>query len=211
MDFVIHWNETAMGLHVFPILIPPSHLPLHPIPLDLPSAPGPSTCLMHPTWAGDLSFPTTLIWFNQGTRLRWWKPDSVIVLYLVTRSCPTLCEPKDCSPPGTSVREDSPGKNTGVGCHALLQGIFPSWELNSGLPLLQADSLPFEPNVVSLNQSWSPALFHRLIDLSISFQLVVALGSGLAKEGVVGKITTSERCLPPNPQKLRIWYLIKGT
>ena len=33
---------------------PPSHLPLHPIPLGLPSAPGPSTCLKHPTWAGDL-------------------------------------------------------------------------------------------------------------------------------------------------------------
>ena len=33
---------------------PPSHLPLHPIALGLPSAPGPSTCLMHPTWAGDL-------------------------------------------------------------------------------------------------------------------------------------------------------------
>ena len=33
---------------------PPSHLPLHPIPLGLPSAPAPSTCLMHPTWAGDL-------------------------------------------------------------------------------------------------------------------------------------------------------------
>ena len=32
----------------------PSHLPFHPIPLGLPSAPGPSTCLMHPTWAGDL-------------------------------------------------------------------------------------------------------------------------------------------------------------
>ena len=32
----------------------PSHLPLHPIPLGLPSAPGPSTCLMHPAWAGDL-------------------------------------------------------------------------------------------------------------------------------------------------------------
>ena len=30
---------------------PPFHLPLHPIPLGLPSAPGPSTCLMHPTWA----------------------------------------------------------------------------------------------------------------------------------------------------------------
>ena len=36
----------------------PSHLPLHPIiPLGLPSAPAPSTCLMHPTWAGDLFHP----------------------------------------------------------------------------------------------------------------------------------------------------------
>ena len=35
----------------------PSHLPLHPIPLGLPRAPGPSTCLMHPTWAGDLFHP----------------------------------------------------------------------------------------------------------------------------------------------------------
>ena len=33
---------------------PPFHLPLHPIPLGLPSAPGLSTCLMHPAWAGDL-------------------------------------------------------------------------------------------------------------------------------------------------------------
>ena len=29
VNLVIHWNETAMGLHVFRILIPPSHLPLH--------------------------------------------------------------------------------------------------------------------------------------------------------------------------------------
>ena len=36
---------------------PPSHLPLYPIPLGLPSAPGPSTCLMHSTWAGDLFHP----------------------------------------------------------------------------------------------------------------------------------------------------------
>ena len=32
----------------------PPHLPLHPIPLGLPSAPGLSTCLMHPAWDGDL-------------------------------------------------------------------------------------------------------------------------------------------------------------
>ena len=35
-----------------------------------------------------------------------------------------LCNPMDCSPPGSSVHGNSPGKNTGVGCHALLQGIF---------------------------------------------------------------------------------------
>ena len=33
---------------------PPSHLPPHPLPLGLPSAPAQSTCLIHPTWAGDL-------------------------------------------------------------------------------------------------------------------------------------------------------------
>ena len=39
--------------------------------------------------------------------------------------CPILCGPLDCSPPGSSVHGDSPSKNNGVGCHALLQGIFP--------------------------------------------------------------------------------------
>ena len=41
--------------------------------------------------------------------------------------------PMDCSPPGSSVPEDSPGKNTEVGCHALLQGIFPTHGSNPGL------------------------------------------------------------------------------
>ena len=39
------------------------------------------------------------------------------------QSCPTLCDLMDCSPPGSSVHGDSPGKNTGVGCHFLLQRI----------------------------------------------------------------------------------------
>ena len=55
------------------------------------------------------------------------------VLCLVTQSCLSLCDPMDCSPPGSSVYGDSPGKNTGVGCHALLQGIFPTQGLNPGL------------------------------------------------------------------------------
>ena len=37
------------------------------------------------------------------------------------QSCPTLCDPIDSSPPGLPRPWDSPGKNTGVGCHFLLQ------------------------------------------------------------------------------------------
>ena len=56
------------------------------------------------------------------------------MLCLVTQSCLTLCNPMDCSPPGSLVHGNSPGKRTGVGCHALLQGIFPTQGSNSGLP-----------------------------------------------------------------------------
>ena len=56
------------------------------------------------------------------------------VLCLVTQSCLILCNPMDCSLPGSSVHGDSPGKNTGVGCHTLLQGIFPTKGSNPGLP-----------------------------------------------------------------------------
>ena len=54
-----------------------------------------------------------------------------ISLSLVTKSCPTLATP------WTVARQllcpwDSPGTNTGVGCHFLLQGIFLTQELNLG-------------------------------------------------------------------------------
>ena len=42
------------GVTCIPHPDPLSYLPLHPNPLGLPSAPVRSTCLMHPTWAGDL-------------------------------------------------------------------------------------------------------------------------------------------------------------
>ena len=60
--------------------------------------------------------------------------NELVLVCLVTQSDPTLWDPMDCSPPGSSVHGDSPGKNTGVGCHALLQGIFPIQGLNPGLP-----------------------------------------------------------------------------
>ena len=53
---------------------------------------------------------------------------------LVAQSCPTLFDPMDCSPPGSSVHGNSPSKNTGMRCHALLQRIFPTQGLNPGLP-----------------------------------------------------------------------------
>ena len=69
-----------------------------------------------------------------------WKEEAKLTLFadwkvkvLVTQSCLTLHNPKDCSLPGSSVHWDSPGKNTGVGCHSFLQGIFPTQGLNPGL------------------------------------------------------------------------------
>ena len=81
--FAIHGHESAMGVHVFPILNTPSHLPPHPIPQGHPSAPALST----------LSHASILDWRS------------------VSHMVPTrlLCP------------WDSPGKNTGVGCHFLLQ------------------------------------------------------------------------------------------
>ena len=52
---------------------------------------------------------------------------------LVAESCPALCDPMVCSPPGFSVPGNSPGKNTGVGSHCCLQGIFPTQGSNQGL------------------------------------------------------------------------------
>ena len=51
--------------------------------------------------------------------------NGLVYLCMASKSlqlCPTLHNPLDCSPPVSTV--DSPGKNTGVGCCALLQRIF---------------------------------------------------------------------------------------
>ena len=49
------------------------------------------------------------------------------------QSCLTLSDTMDYGLPGSSVHGDSPSKSTGVGCHALLQGIFPTQGLNPWL------------------------------------------------------------------------------
>ena len=71
---------------------------------------------------------------------RWqvrWKTDFICRptsrMCLVVQSCLTLCDPMSCGPPGSSIQGDSPGNNTGVGCHAFLQRIFPTQGSNPGL------------------------------------------------------------------------------
>ena len=64
------------------------------------------------------------------------------------QSCLTLCNPKNDSPPGSSVHGDSPHKDTGVGCQAFLSEIFPTQGSNLhllGLLHCQVGSLPLAP------------------------------------------------------------------
>ena len=53
----------------------------------------------------------------------------------------TLSNPTDYSLPGSSVHRIFPGKSSGMGCHSLLQGIFPTQGLNLGLLHWEANSL----------------------------------------------------------------------
>ena len=55
------------------------------------------------------------------------------VKVLVTQLCLTLCNPMDCRLPGSSVHGIPQARILGVGCHSLLQGIFPTQGLNPSL------------------------------------------------------------------------------
>ena len=74
------------------------------------------------------------------------------------QSCPTPCDHMDCSMPGFSVYADSPGKNTGVGCHARLQEIFLTWGSNQHLLSFMSPALAgryFTPSA-----AWEVLLLH---------------------------------------------------
>ena len=80
------------------------------------------------------------------------------------QSCPTLCDPTDCSPPGSSVHGDSPGRNTGVDCSALLQGIFQTQGSNlrllcllTGRCLLYRWGHPGSPALWQTSPQWKAA------------------------------------------------------
>ena len=83
---------------------------LFPSPGDLPDA-----------GIEPVSFPSPALacrFFT--TSATWEAPREVAAVAKSRQSCLTLCDPIDGSPPGSHLW-DSPGKNTGVGCHFLLQ------------------------------------------------------------------------------------------
>ena len=87
-------------------------------------------------------------------------PQEDVRACLVPQSCLTLCDPVGCSPAGSSVLGDSPGKNTGVGCHALLQGIFPIQGSTPGLPHCR-------PILYCLSHQGSPRILTGVGSLSL--------------------------------------------
>ena len=67
------------------------------------------------------------------------KQKKASVKVLVAQLCPTLCDPMDCSPPGSSVHGILHARILGWVAFLLCK-IFPTWGSNPGLPVLQADS-----------------------------------------------------------------------
>ena len=83
----------------------------------------------------------------------------------------------DHSPPGSSICGVSPGKNTGMGCHALLQGVFPIQGLNPGflhyrwiLDHLSHQGSPF--NVILLPNCRKEKV-HKLFNIEIKTDLMI--------------------------------------
>ena len=94
-----------------------------------------------------LSLSLGKIWSQEKmwASVRW---DLILCLCLVAQLCPTLCNPMDCSPPGSSLCGNSPGKNTGVGSCSPPgppPGDLPNPGIKCRSPTLQGDSLPAEP------------------------------------------------------------------
>ena len=93
---------------------------------------------------------------------------------VLTKLCLTLLRPHRLQPTSLLRPRDFPGKNTGLGCHFLLQGIFPTQGWNPHLLHWQADSLP-------LSHQGSPAAilvsFNSLLveNTGAEFQIISVL------------------------------------
>ena len=110
------------------------------------------------------------VWQVASTKLMI-RPESIVFAQL----CPALCDPLDYSPPGSSIHRDSPGENTELGCHFLLQGIFATQRLSLHLLHWQADSLPLS-HLGSLQVSKSVAVINW--DMNVGWLLIPSWMTG---------------------------------
>ena len=104
----------------------------------------------HPWWGVLKNFQWILRIKNIFTLILSWECYAV----LVAQSCPTLCDPKDCNLPGSSFQWDSSDKNSGGGCHALLQGICPTQGSNPCLLRLLHWRHILYPLVINSQPHW---------------------------------------------------------
>ena len=119
--------------------------------------------------------------------------------YLVAKSCPTLLQPHGVQSTRLLCPWDLPGKNTGVGCHFLLQGTFPTYRWNSRPLLWQADSLPL---------SHQGSTFRKNIMLKIKLTNLWnqgSLGTGRLKTKAGGYRKQDSDGDPLTPQCKRWW------
>ena len=93
------------------------------------------------------------------------------MLCLVTQSCPTLCDLMDCSPPPTRLlcAWNSPGKNTGVGCHSPA-GYLPHPGTEPRSPAWQEDSFllshlghPYNSQEPLISFSWAAVWLNEVV------------------------------------------------
>ena len=124
-------------------------------------------------------------------------------VYVRAQSCPTLWPHELYSPPGSSVHGILQAR-TGVGCHALLQGIFLTQGSNlCFLHLLhwQADSLPLAPpgneNALKMLRKYpkrelNSMLKCKFIQRPAPSGIWLGTGRGMtARQGCVGHVESS--------------------
>ena len=116
----------------------------------------------------------------------------------------------DCSPPGSSILGDSPGKNTGVGCYSLLRGIFPprDWTQVSHIAgwfftvWATGDTLALAkfPLRISLEPSW-PLTLRALFIPWLPLTVLSCLPNHHGGSGVTNPPAIQETCVPSLAQE----------
>ena len=89
---------------------------------------------------------------------------------LVAQLCLTLCDPMVSSLPWFLCPWNSPGKNTGVGCLFLLQGIFSTQGSNPGFPHCRQILYHLSHQGSTLLRCWNDTLYQANLWISVNFK-----------------------------------------